>query len=83
MLFRRGLAQQALAGVVLVVALLVLLVVVGVLSPADTGGLRRYLQPFAGLIGTERVVVLVVAVVLILLAGSTIIGHGAGFRRRW
>ena len=71
MLPYRGLAQRILAGVVLAVSLLVILVAADVLSPADTGVLSRYLQPFAGLTGSERVVVLVLAVVLVLLAAST------------
>ncbi len=71
MLPYRGLTQQILAGVVLAVSLLVILVAADVLAPADTGTLGRYLQPFGGLTGSERVVVLVIAVVLALLAAST------------
>ena len=71
MLPYRGLTQRTLAGVVLAVSLLVILVAADVLAPADTGPLSRYLQPFADLTGSERMVVLVMAVVLGLLAAST------------
>jgi hypothetical protein len=71
MLLRRDLAQTILAGVVVVVSLVVVLVATGVLAPTDTGDFSRYLQPFAGLTGTERLVVLVIAVVLLVVAAST------------
>jgi len=56
---------------VALVSLVVLLVTTGMLAPTETGRFGRYLQPFAGLSGTERLVVLVLAVVLLVLAAST------------
>jgi hypothetical protein len=76
----RGFAQRILAGVVLAVSLLVLLVAADVLAPADTGALGRYLQPFVGLRGSERVVVLASAAVLALLAASTFLTARAVLR---
>ena len=71
MLLRRDLVHTILAVVVGVAALVVMLVATGVLAPTAAHDFSRYLQPFAGLAGTERVVVLVIAVVLALLAVST------------
>ena len=59
MLLRQDLTRTILALVVGVAALVVVLVVTGVLAPADTRDVGRYLQPYAGLAGTERVVVLI------------------------
>ena len=71
MLLRRDLVHTILAVVVGVAALVVVLVATGVLAPTAAHGFSGYLQPFADLAGTERVVVLVLAVVLGLLAAST------------
>ena len=81
----RGLTQTILASVVALVSLVVLLVVTGVLTPTETGRFGRYLQPFAGLSGTERLVVLGLAVVLLVLAASTLLtarNLGRAVRRR-
>lgn len=84
-MLHRDLTRTILAMVVGVAALLVILVVTGVLAPDDTRDFSRYLQPFAGLAGTERVVVLITAVVLGVLAASTALtartALGAGRRR--
>ena len=74
MFLRRDLSQTILAGVVLAVSLVIALVAFGVIAPADTGRLSRYLAPFAGLAGTERTVVRVIAIVLLVLAASTFVG---------
>ena len=73
MLLRRDLVHTILAVVVGVAALVVMLVTTGVLAPTAAHDFSRYLQPFADLAGTERVVVLVIAVVLALLAASTVL----------
>jgi hypothetical protein len=70
-MLRRDLVHPILAGLVGVAALVVVLVATGVLAPAATDDLSRYLQPFAGLAGTERLLVLVIAMVLLVLAAST------------
>jgi hypothetical protein len=66
----RDLVQTILA-VVGGAALVVVLVATGVLAPSTEQDSSRYLQPFAGLTGTERVVVLVTAVTQLVLAAST------------
>ena len=71
MLLRRDLAQNILAAVVGVAALVVALVATGVLAPTAVDAVSRYLQPFDGLSGTERVVVLVIALALVVLAART------------
>jgi hypothetical protein len=62
----RDLVQTVLAAVVGGAALVVVLVATGVLAPSTAQDFGRYLQPFDGLTGTERVVVLVTAVVLLV-----------------
>jgi heme/copper-type cytochrome/quinol oxidase subunit 2 len=80
-MLHRDLTRTILALVVGVAALVVVLVVTGVLAPTDTRDLSRYLQPFAGLTGMERVVVLVIAVVLAVLAASTVLSARTATRR--
>jgi hypothetical protein len=67
----RDLVQTILAVVVGGAALVVVLVATGILAPTTAQDFSRYLQPFDGLTGTERVVVLVTAVILLVLAAST------------
>ena len=65
MYLHRSLVPPLLAVVVVVVSLLV------VLAPTAAHDVGRYLQPFAGFAGTERLMVLVIAVGLLVLAAST------------
>lgn len=70
-MLRRNLVHPILAGLVAIAALVVVMVATGVLAPSATHDFSRYLQPFAGLAGTERMLVLVIAMVLLALAAST------------